>query len=215
MIVTHTEKFKTLKSAYSHAKKMLVAPILEFVSLGKAGNGCVLCQEETKYGIEGSIEERLCSFCILKIHTSRPLLCLSIRPPVEYVGMQQFLERMCGISGSSCTGLERGIDKVSTTDEVQSVYDSLRECDECRVPVLEGQLLTNMRQKIRQDAMNAAIRNQIRFKIKIFEEQLECLKDNYVTALGSGNFEDSAEMKSVFFRIFESKIDLEERLSRY
>lgn len=215
MIVSHTEQFKANRNTDLRLKKELVDSVLEFINMSSANGKCILCTKQPKLSnIEDTIEHKLCNFCISKIHTGTPLFSLKSRPPPKHSEIQRFLELAYGITGSPFSTTLECTAKTTSIEELEMSYIELKEFGKCTISEINEQLLLNMQEKIRRDVLKAVIKDQIRFKIRVFEEQLESLKDNYATALSSGNFEDSAEMKNVFFRIFESKIDLEERLGR-
>ncbi|ELA42076.1 uncharacterized protein VICG_00925 [Vittaforma corneae ATCC 50505] len=241
MITTLTDQFLIARDRYLRIKKELVEFPLFFVNVSKPNKLCILCSGrlEKAHGLQNdlhaetlihgsvcsgscSIEDRLCKFCIEKLHSKNHLFCLRLLVPEEYVEIQRFVENICGIGSTFCIEIEKLIGKRSSIEYINDVFCFLKDeydkktspCNQTALDYssLDCSLIANYKEKLKDDNIKRLINNQIQFKIRIFEEQLESLRRNYTDAVMSGKFDDSNALRNMFFRIFESKIRLEEKL---
>lgn len=227
MITTLTEQFILLRQGFSKTKKELVEHLLDFVNLTKPGKNCLLCtnkiqMEETSTDLSTDsrqIEHKLCKICIEKLHSKNCLFCLKLRVSEKYHEIQQFAENICGIQSLFSANIAKSIKKRLTVKDVEELFAFLGESGKDAVcletQLVDRTLIENMKNKLRNDKIKQLLKKQLELKIRIFDEQLESLRKNYAVAMLAGEFDNSDALRSTFFKIFESKIKLEERLAQY
>lgn len=215
MITTITDAFKVLKEKINENKRGLIIEILDYVNQSKSKGNCLLCEVQLESNgeenLSDSIQNKLCEFCNIKIHTKPPLFCLKMETSEEFSDLQNYLENTAGIQSRF------KIDKNYL--DIKELKEIFRKIENDQHETIENNLLssyvTNYKIKVKKDRFKLAIKDQIKSKIKILEEQLILIERNHENAVVSGRFDDSMALKEIFFSLFESKIELEEKLVSY
>lgn len=211
MITTLTNQFLILKEKYIEIKKELAKQHLIFIEKTSSTGSCVVCGKFIESNNINSIEERLCKFCIIKIYSKPIRMLVNFKVPDDFLDVQKFVENITKIE----INFKNKIKKHISIKEIEDIYQLLRNNMYNFNITIDDSLFNNLKQRIIQDRLKRLIKNQIEFKIKVFEEQFKKINKNYEKALISGDFEDSKAFKEMLASIFETKIKLEERLDRY